>query len=181
MHQKCDIQYQKNDYVIYGGNGVCIVEDICTMDGSGLDDSRVYYRLKPLYEKGSMVYAPVDNLKSTLRELLSESEIHNLMEEFPDIEPITFQNEKSIEMEYRNVLQSYKSRELMRVMKTAFMRMRKRQRENKKVVLVDEKYFHKSKELLFGEWAVILNSSKEDVESNFREQMIEESELSSIA
>lgn len=181
MQQKCDIRYQVNDYVIYGGNGVCVVEDICTLDGSGIDNSRVYYRLKPLYEKGSMVYAPVDNLKSTLRDLLSETETLALIDEFPEIEIIKFQNDKTLDMDYKNALRSYNGRELLRVMKTAFLRMRKRQEQNKKVVMVDEKYFHKAKELLFGEWAVVLHSTKEDVENLLKEHITEEDIITEIA
>lgn len=166
-----DIMYSVNDYVIYGGNGVCVVEDICTLDGNGIDDSRVYYRLKPLYEKGSMVYAPVDNLKSTLRDLLTEQEALVMMDEFPDIAIIEIKNEKTLEQEYRNALKSYSGRELMRVMKTAFLRMQKRIEQNKKVVMVDEKYYQKSKELLFGEWAVVLDRTREDMEVYFRENV----------
>lgn len=174
MQHMDGIKYQVNDYVMYGGNGVCVVEDIRALEGSDPDTDRIYYQLRPLYEKGSKVYAPVDNLKSTLRALLSEVEIHELMAGFRNIEPIQFKNDKTIDMDYRSELQSYHGVALLRVMKTAFLRMKKRQAANKKNVMVDEKYFNKSKELLFGECAVVLQRTKEEVAEMFSGKMVHE-------
>ena len=40
------------DYVICGNKGVCEVENITTLNISGVDRGREYYILKPLYMSG---------------------------------------------------------------------------------------------------------------------------------
>lgn len=181
MQEFGETRFSVDDYVIYGGNGVCLVEDICTLDGKGIDSSRIYYRLKPLYERGSMVYAPVDNLKNTLRELPNKEETLALMDEFADLETISFQNDKTLDNDYKAALQSYGCRELMQVMKTAFLRIKQRQDAKKKVVMVDEKYYNRAKELLFGELAVILHTTREGAEEYFKQHIDELGMESSIA
>jgi Transcriptional regulators, similar to M. xanthus CarD len=169
MTQNENMKFEINDHVIYGGNGVCLVEDICTLD-SVADDARLYYRLKPLYEKDSVVYAPVDNIKSTLRELLSRDEIISLLQDLPNLETIQFKSERTVDSEYKCVLQSYAGCEILRVLKTAFTRIKIRKEKNKKTVVVDERYFQRAKNLLFGEMAVVFQTSKEQVCEIFAEQ-----------
>ena len=52
--------FEKGDYVIYGNNGICRVQDITTLSISGIDKNRKYYLLKPVYASGSTVYTPVE-------------------------------------------------------------------------------------------------------------------------
>ena len=52
--------YQKGDKVVCGSKGVCIVEEITTLNIPGVDKMREYYILKPLYMASSTVYLPVD-------------------------------------------------------------------------------------------------------------------------
>lgn len=41
--------FEKGAYVIYGSNGICIVQDITTLNLTGVDKNRKYYLLKPVY------------------------------------------------------------------------------------------------------------------------------------
>ena len=47
------------DYVIYGYEGVCRIDEIGSPGVSGFDRGRQYYRLTPHY-RGGTIYAPVD-------------------------------------------------------------------------------------------------------------------------
>lgn len=172
MEQEKSNHFQINDYVMYGGNGVCIVEDICTLDGSGIDNARKYYRLRPVFENGSTVYAPIDNVKSTLRNLLSKEETNELLSEIPSIEPLTFRNEKALDAEYKNALQTYSCEELARVAKTAFIRIQERKQQNKKTILADERYFNRTKNLLCGALSIALGITKEQMETHFTKKTL---------
>lgn len=44
--------FQKGDYVICGNNGICSVQDITTLNISGVDKKRQYYLLKPVFQSG---------------------------------------------------------------------------------------------------------------------------------
>ena len=41
--------FQKGERVVCGSKGVCVVEEITTLDIAGVDKKREYYILKPLY------------------------------------------------------------------------------------------------------------------------------------
>lgn len=183
MEQEQKMKFEINDYVMYGGNGVCVVEDICTMDGCGVDASREYYRLRPVFESGSTVYAPIDNIKSTLRCMLSAEETKVLISEMPSIEPIIFRNEKALDAEYKNALQTYSCEELARVAKTAYIRIQERKQQNKKTILADERYYNRAKNLLCGALAIALGVTKEHMECYFRDnaQLFAEETEHSIA
>ena len=51
--------FSVGEYVIYGYEGVCKVEEVGHPALSGLDRKREYYRLTPYY-RGGTIYAPVD-------------------------------------------------------------------------------------------------------------------------
>ena len=55
--------FQKNDYVIYGSNGVCKIQDIGPLDMPGIPKERIYYTLVPYYTKDSQIFTPVDSNK----------------------------------------------------------------------------------------------------------------------
>ena len=59
--------FEKGDYVIYGSNGICRVQDVTTLDIPGVDKNRKYYLLKPVYTSASTVYTPVDTEGTLLR------------------------------------------------------------------------------------------------------------------
>ena len=61
--------FRVGQYVVCGNKGVCTIEDITTLDISGVDKAKLYYILKPQYITASTVYVPVENA-SSLREVL---------------------------------------------------------------------------------------------------------------
>ena len=70
------------EYIVYGMNGVCKVEEIGPMNMSGVDSDKIYYTLLPLYTKGSRVFTPVDNQKVVMRPVISEQEVCELIDSF---------------------------------------------------------------------------------------------------
>ena len=59
--------FEKGEYIIYGSNGVCEVQDY--MNAAGETDNRTYYVLAPMRSKGSTIFSPVDNQKVLMRKL----------------------------------------------------------------------------------------------------------------
>ena len=51
--------FEKGEYIIYGNNGVCEVQDYMQADEP--DNHRIYYVLAPIRSKGSTIFSPVDN------------------------------------------------------------------------------------------------------------------------
>lgn len=51
--------FSVGEYIIYGVEGVCEVEEAGKLKVAGLDKNREYYRLRPYYHGGT-IYTPVD-------------------------------------------------------------------------------------------------------------------------
>jgi len=152
------------DYVICSNKGVCVVEDITTLNISGVDKEREYYILKPLYMSGSTVYVPVDSSKETMRYVLGCQEAKELIAAIPEVPLLVITNEKFLEQTYRDCIKANDCLELVKMIKTIYQRKQKRIQAGRKVTAVDAKYFHMAEENLYGELAVALGLNRKEVE-----------------
>ncbi len=163
--------FKKGEYVVNGNKGVCVVEDITTLDISGVDKKREYYILKPLYMSGSTVYVPVDTADGSLRRVLSREEADRLIQGIPDIPLITIANDKLLEQEYRGCMRTNDCAEWIRIIKTIYLRKQKRQEAGRKVTAVDAKYYRLAEDNLYGELAVSLQIPRAEVEGYIAREM----------
>ena len=74
------------EYVVYGVEGVCRVEEAGKLKVAGLDKNRAYYRLRPYYHDGT-IYTPVDG-KAVMRPVLTREELERLLPRLPELEPL---------------------------------------------------------------------------------------------
>lgn len=163
--------FKKGEYVVCGSKGVCLVEDITTLEIPGVDKEREYYILKPVYVAGSTVYLPVDTTKESIRRILSREEANELIQVIPEIPLITITNDKMLEQEYRIGILSNNCKEWIKIIKTIYLRKQKRMEAGRKVTAVDTKYFRLAEDNLYGELSVSLGMSREDVESYIMGEM----------
>lgn len=155
--------FKVGDYVVYGLNGVCRVEEIGPMNLSGVDNNKDYYTLMPLYTRGSLVYTPVDNKKVIMRSVMSKKEVCNLIDEMKDIEELEVVDDKRRELVYKEAVKSCDCRELIRIINTVLKRKEERLAQGKKMSACDERYLKQAKDSLFGEFAVSLKIDKDAV------------------
>lgn len=156
--------FQLDDYIIYGGNGVCRVLGIGIPTINGADKERQYYRLQPIYENESIIYTPVDNEKVIMRKVISKEETNELINNMPSIEILYFDDDKMREEKYKEVMRTYDCKELIKIIKTSYLRKEERLAEGKKNTATDDKYLKIAEECLYGELAVSLSIPKEQVE-----------------
>lgn len=159
--------FQVNDYVVYGKYSVCKVVDICTPPFDGVDKTIKYYMLKPMSEKGSTIYTPVENNKVSMRNIMTKEEAMELIDKFPEMEMISVENEKSRELCYRNSLLKGDCEELFKMIKTLFIRREERLASGKKMSTTDEKYLRQAEDSLFEELSFAFGWSKEKVKDYF--------------
>lgn len=117
------------DYVICGNKGVCEVENITTLNISGVDRGREYYILKPLYMSGSTVYLPVDSPKESMRKVLRREEAEKLIEAIPEIPLLVITNDKLSEQAYKDCIRTNDCEDLVKLLKTIYTRKQKRIKE----------------------------------------------------
>lgn len=75
--------FQVNDVIVYGTQGVCKI--------TGTEEKKVgrkkitYFVLKPVGDRGSTIFAPMDNelVLGKMRRLMTKDEIHKLIDSMP--------------------------------------------------------------------------------------------------
>lgn len=155
--------FQVGDYMIYGTRGVCLVKDIGTLDFTGTAKGKLYYTLAPCYIEGSTVYVPVDAAGIVMRPVMSREDALRLIDSIPEIEELWIKDEKSREYAYKEAIKGCDNRELIRIIKTIYNRGRSRMAVGKKVTVSDNKYFKIAEDNLYGEMAISLGMSREEV------------------
>lgn len=155
--------FQIGEYIIYGMNGVCRVDEIGPMNMSGVDSNREYYTLLPLYTKGSRVFTPVDNQKVVMRPVITEQEAYDLIDKMKNINLIEETDDKHRELAYKESLKSCDCREMIRIINTVLKRKEERLLQGKKMSACDEKYLKQAEDSLYGELAISLKIEKDKV------------------
>lgn len=163
--------FEIGEFVIYGFNGICRVQDITHLDIAGSEKDRLYYLLTPLGNAGSKVYIPVDNDKITVRKVLTDKEAWKLIDEIPDIDEMWVQNDKQREGVYKNALRTCDCRELVRIIKTSYIRKQERLKQGKKATATDDKYLKQAKDNLYSELAFAIGREKAEMEEIITEHI----------
>ena len=163
--------FEKGEYVVYGTKGICVVREVTTLQLDGTNKDRLYYMLCPLGQKDSKIFVPVDSNKIRMRRVISREEAGNLIRRIPDIQEITLENEKLREETYKQCLRSCDCSELVRVIKTLYVRMNQRTAEGKKVTATDERYFRMAEDSLYSELSLALDIPKDDMEKYIASQI----------
>lgn len=155
--------FEKGDYIVYGSTGICVVEDVTTMDIAGIPKDRLYYVMSPYQQAGKKVFAPVENPKMKLRRVLTREEALDLIDEIPDLEQIGIQEEKLREQKYKEYIRSCECRNWIRMMKTLYHRKQERIAQGKKVTATDERYYRMAEDNLYTEFSISLDINRQDV------------------
>lgn len=157
------MMFNVGDFIIYGGNGVCKVDNIGKLKSPDAPDDRTYYTLLPVYAKGRKIFTPVDNTKVIMRPVINEKEALELIDSMKDIDALWLADEKRREQIYKEAFQTCECREMVKIIKTIYLRKRSRLAEGRKVTVGDSRYFQKAEDSLYGELAIALGMDIEQV------------------
>ena len=157
--------YKKGDFVVYGNNGVCIVDSVGTIESTGIPKDKIYYTLIPYYSKGSKIFTPVDNHRVSMRPVLSREEAIKLIDDIQNIDALSISDDKRSELEYKEAYQKYNCHDLVKIIKAAYLRKQLRIEDGKKVASGDEKYFLMAEDRLYGELAISLKMDQDEVKN----------------
>lgn len=164
--------FEVGDFIIYGSNGVCRVENVGSMDMKGVPSDKMYYTLVPVYSSKSKVFTPVDNAKVIMRPVISEQEAYELIDHIKELQGFSIEDEKNRDTVFKEALKKCDCRELIRIIKTVYEKKLVRQAEGKKMTAGDERYFKIAEENLYGEFAVALGIKKEEVGSLIEQRIL---------
>lgn len=148
--------YKVGDIVVYKKE-VCEISEIKEKFYRDMD----YYVLRPINDKTLKLEIPVSMENKLIRNLITKKDFENIIINMPKIAIIDC-NEKEIENEYKALMQSGKHEDLVKVIKTAYLRNKERLDNNKKTTDKDETYFKLAEQYLYSELAVVYNISYEE-------------------
>jgi len=147
--------YRPGEQIVYGGDGVCRVEEIVPMGFDG-GEEELYYVLQPLWQSGT-IYAPVEGGVFS-RPILSREEVEALVDEIPETEPAEF-GERSAQLlvqRYEGVLSSHDCRALLRMTMALYRKQERARQSGRRFGQIDSRFMKRAEELLFGEIAAAL-------------------------
>lgn len=155
--------YQIGDLIVYGGEGVCRVEEIGVPKISGVNKQRQYYTLAPLYREGK-VFTPVDT-KVFMRPVVTREEALELIRGIPSIQADVYENSnlRFLNEHYQSYIQNYSCSDLLQMLKDIYTKRGVLSARGKKMGLVDERYMKRAEEMLHGEFAVALGIDRSEV------------------
>ena len=156
--------FQVNDHVVYGNYGICVVKAIGSLEMDSVVKDRLYYTLEPLYSNNNTTYITVDK-DNSMRCAITEPEAWKLIDGIQAQEMIQVADEKRAEQAYREIMRTNECSGWSRIIKTIYLKNRKRLAEGKRYTAKDDIYLRLAEDFLFRELAAALKVKKEDVES----------------
>lgn len=161
--------FKEGDIIVFGNNGVCRVDAVGPIDLAGAGQERLYYTIVPVYGSESKIFTPVDNKKVVCRAVISREEAERLIADIQSIESLWIPDEKRREESYKAAVSKCDCLELIKIIKTLYLRKQARIAEGKKVTSSDERYLKLSEDRLYSEFAIALGIPKEEVKTYIEE------------
>ncbi len=166
--------FEIGDYVVFGTDGVCVVEAIGSIDIEGVSREKLYYTLSPVGKVGNnRIFAPIDSKRVVMRKIMSSDEADKLIRSIGELEPLVIPDERRREDTYKAVLQSCDCVQLVRLIKVINERKLSRSAAGKKLPVVDERYFSMAENSLYSELCFPLKLDKSDVRRYILENVAE--------
>lgn len=146
--------FKKGDLLVYKKD-VCIVEEVKIKYIKDTD----YYVLTPILDKSLKIQIPITS--SGVRSLITKEKVKELIKCIKAIEVIKTDS-KTLENDYKELMQRGNHEDLIKIIKTSYLRNKERLDNNKKTTDKDTYYFNQAETYLYNEFSVVLNLSYEE-------------------
>lgn len=164
--------YKTGEFVVYGNEGVCVVEAISKLNSPITNKITNYYELKPLHGNGN-VYVPVD-ANVFMRLAVTDKEIKEIITEIPDIRDIRYniKNNRELQIHYKTLLSSHEFLDTFKAWISLNNKKEDLAKINKKLGQVELKFLRIAKELIEDEFSVALGIPKKEAEIYINEKIL---------
>lgn len=154
--------FKVGDLIIYSIHGICRVDDIC--EKIFQDVRKDYYILHPIEDNKLTISAPVDSDKINILEIITEKEAEEVLESFkqPGIQWIDVDTIRN--REYSEIVKRGNRREIVQIFNTLLKVKNKVEDNGRKFYGNDKELFNNIQKILFGELAIALDSSFEEID-----------------
>ena len=152
------MMFNVNDYLVYK-------RDVCQVKGIKEINNEKYYALMPLRDKSLSILVPTNNKMGYIRKIISKEEVEELINSILDVDVLDNIDDKYIDKTYKELINNGNLKDLIRIIKTAYLRNENRLKNNKKVSDKDKSYFDMAEEYLYTEMSIALGKSYEDTKN----------------
>lgn len=143
--------FKTNDYIVYNKD-ICKIEKIL----ENYYNNENYYDLKSISDNSLSIKIPTSSKK--IRPLITKDQIKEIITNIPNIEVIK-ENDRMIENTYKTLMHSGTHEDLIKIIKTTYLRNEKRLNNNKKISEIDDSYFRTAEKFLYNEFSIVLNKT----------------------
>lgn len=164
--------YKIGEFVVYGNDGVCEVEEISKLNSPITNKMTNYYKLRPLHGNGN-VLAPVDT-NVFMRLAVTSEEIKKIITDIPDIRSTRYdiKNMRELQNHYKTLLNSHEFVDTLKAMISLNNKKDDLAKNNKKLGQIEEKFLRISKDLIEDEFSVALGISKQEADMYINENIL---------
>lgn len=158
--------FKVGDYLVYTRD-ICKIIKIEEKEYNNQD----YYVLTQVSDESLKRKVPVNSDK--IRPLILKSQIKKIINEIPKMPVIEIINDKMIESEYHKLFISGKHEDLLKVIKTSYLRNKDKIENVKKTSARDEASLEQAEKYLYTEISIVLGISYNDVRKIVIDKVLE--------
>lgn len=155
--------FNVGELIVYSDHGVCKIDDICDKTYGG--KTRKYYVLHPIEDANLKINTPVDNKKILILKMLDADEAEEIMESFSGTGVEWIEDVKLRNKEYNRLIQTGNRKDISEVLNTLMRKKHETALNKKQLAEQDRKLLNKTKQILFEELAISLDTKPQEIEA----------------
>lgn len=149
--------FEIGEVVVYN-QYVCKIKEIRKNNMTGKD----FYVITPVNDESLIIDLPIENKLGSIKKIMTKEEAEALIKKIPKTEVLDL-NDKYIEQKYKELFKTGDKLDLIKIIKTSYMRNYIRINNKKKASEKDNIYFKKAENLLYYELSYSLSMSYDEV------------------
>ena len=151
--------------VVTRNSGVC---DIVRIEAKTFrDEEKDYYILQPHFsdsDETTIIYIPVANGETSMREPLNEREVLDLIDSMPRIEKLWYSDPKIRRVEFEKIYRLGDIRENCRIVKSLYLQSQELKQTKRTLSMIDREFLIKMQKDIYEEFAVALGIAPDGVQ-----------------
>lgn len=155
--------YKVGEYVVFKRD-VCKVSKIKEDYLQGKD----YYLLNPILDESLKIEIPIDCIG--LRDLISKDDINTIIKKIPDIEIISA-NIRQIDNEYKALMNSGRHEDLIKVIKTSYLRNKEKTDNNKRIGDKENNFLKQAEKYFYSELSIVLGLNYDETKEYVKNEV----------
>ncbi len=150
--------FSVGDTILYSSRGVCKIDEII------YHNDTPFYKLVPVFSQAYSISIPINTeSEAKMRKILSRKEIDDMIASL-SLQPLMWiDDDKKRAFHFKEILSSGNRLEIMRLIRLLYERQLLLKAKNKRLHLTDERIFKEAEEILYNEFAYVLNIKREQV------------------